>query len=593
MKRRNLFLSLISSVLVAVAIVTVTIVTVIQPKKKNNQGGPVVTPIVDVEEVVDNSQYENENEFERDGSEEYPFLIYSAESFINLVSEYGGKEDRVITKAVTEKKVVDGKEVEVLKRDSEGYVIFEKVLDENGKETYGVYNFELVKDIQFTGVEFETLFNDGTSFKGNIDGKGFALSNISINVTTENLESKFSFDKSLEDANGNVIGANRFARIGIFGEMSGSKIKNLIIDKLIVNVDKEVYGFISNAKYKESKVPFAELSVGGLAAVATNVTLEKVNIEASVAGSSYINNLISINNAVGGVVAVAENVKMTESKVDVAISANAGTDYLVGGVAGYGREVEITKTDIATDIGSSFSNGLIMAGVFGYARTFTGSELNVDFVANETAGEAARKEYVAKLTSDSNGDACLAKAGEMSTLAGLVGILRADNSTQETTLTNIKVNSDVDFDGMFAGAIFDVYSANKTTFGLVELKNIIVNANVNVLAVHAFARQLVATTVSYDNTSEKGYCNIKVTGNVEFEKYTGTVIVKNVLGESSVQTVTYHGASILAATDLKYVSGTFKDLFIEASSDVDAVLQKGIAGISIKIGAFGSYKVVD
>ena len=35
MKRRNLFLSLISSVLVAVAIVTVTIVTVIQPKKKN------------------------------------------------------------------------------------------------------------------------------------------------------------------------------------------------------------------------------------------------------------------------------------------------------------------------------------------------------------------------------------------------------------------------------------------------------------------------------------------------------------------------------------------------------------------------------
>ena len=151
----------------------------------------------------------------------------------------------------------------------------------------------------------------------------------------------------------------------------------------------------------------------------------------------------------------------------------------------------------------------------------------------------------------------------------------------------------VDFDGVFAGAIFDVYSTNKAAFGLVELHNIIVTADVNVLAVHGFARQLVATTVTYDNTDAEGYYNIKITGNVNFEKYAGTIYVTDILsGETTLQVVEYHAATILVATDVKYVECSYKDLFIQASSDIDATLQSGINGMSIRVGAFGSYNKI-
>ena len=88
MKRRNLFLSLISSVIVAVAIVTVTICSVI-PKKKTQQGGNqvITTPIVDVN---DTKKYEDMNLNERDGSEAKPYVLYSAESFVDMLEDFGG-----------------------------------------------------------------------------------------------------------------------------------------------------------------------------------------------------------------------------------------------------------------------------------------------------------------------------------------------------------------------------------------------------------------------------------------------------------------------------------------------------------------------
>ena len=281
---------------------------------------------------------------------------------------------------------------------------------------------------------------------------------------------------------------------------------------------------------------------------------------------------------------------MQDQDCRTADHCNSGKDYLVGGVAGYGYNVEVNKSEISTNIETTASRNLIMAGVFAYARAFDGSDLNVNFALAETASQQVRDAYIKNLTTDNKGNACYADAGKMSLIAGIVATLRANDSTQETNLSNINVNSNVDFDGVFAGAIFDVYSKNKATFGLVELHNIIVTADVNVLAVHGFARQLVATTVTYDNTDAEGYYNIKITGNVNFEKYVGTIITTDLLtNESSVKTVTYHAATIFTANEVKYVEGRYKDLFIQASSDIDATLQTGINGLSIRIGAFGSY----
>lgn len=552
MKRRNLFLSLISSIVVAVAIVTVTVCSVI-PKKKNQQNGKpgITTPIADVK---DYTQYENANLYERDGSVERPYVLYSAESFVSILEEFGGIE--------------------------------------------GI-NFEVVENIDFAGFNyageankgFVTLFNRGIPFRGNINGNGFTLSNISINVTTENLESDFSYSYA----------GNRYSRIAIFGEMRGSTIENLNIGKLNVNVAPEVNGFISEAKYDLSKGPFAEMVVASVAGIARNVTLTGVDIEANIAGSTYINNAVSGNNAIGGVVAVASNFEMNalvnedneivkKSEINVSIETNAGSKFLVGGISAYGTNVEVSNSEISVEIKSSASRIVTLAGMFAYARTFDASDVNVNFTVKETLSQVERDSYISNLTTDSNGQECLAKASDMSTVAGLVGILRANDSTQETNITNVNVNSNIDFDGMFAGVVFDVYSSSKTTFKLVEFKNVIVTADVNALVVHGFARQLVATTVSYDIPADTtGYYNIKLTGNVRFDRYTGVINVKGLDGNIKQSTVTYNGATILSATDIKYANCSYKDLYIQASEGIDSVLQNGFNGISIRVGAFGKY----
>ncbi len=572
MKRRNLFLSLISSVLVAIAIVTVTIVTVIQPKKKNEQGGQVVTPIGDVNET---KKYQNMNEFERNGSEEYPYVIYSAESFVDMLTKFGG-ERRLVTKPVTEIVEVDGKQVETVKKDSDGYVIFEKVVDENGNNVYDVYNFELVKSIDFSEMDYVTLFNNGKAFIANIDGNDFSLNNISMNVTKNNIDSDFSYRSGL----------NRYARIAIFGEMNGSEIKDLNINNLNVNVANDVYGYVSN----ESYAMYAEMVTSTLAGVANDVTLSNVDIDGRVAGSSYIDANVSGNNAVGGVAAIANNFTMTDSKVNVAIAANSGNDYLVGGVAGYGKYVVVNNSEVSVDVATTFSRRLVVAGMFAYAKAFEASNVNVNLTVSETAKQSDRDAYVKELTANSTK---LAEAAKMSKVAGIVAVLRANDSTQETTLTNINVNANVDFDAMFAGAVMDVYSTNKTTFGLVELHNVIVTADVNVLAAHAFARQLVATTVSYDKVTSDDYYNIKLTGDVKLAKYTGRINVYNILTNSyDIETVTYEALTALSATDYKYVKGSYKDLYIQASENIDELFETGPVGASIRVNAFGGYKVV-
>ena len=118
--------------------------------------------------------------------------------------------------------------------------------------------------------------------------------------------------------------------------MRGSTIENLNIGKLNVNVAPEVNGFISEAKYDLSKGPFAEMVVASVAGIARNVTLTGVDIEANIAGSTYINNAVSGNNAIGGVVAVASNFEMNalvnedneivkKSEINVSIETNAGS----------------------------------------------------------------------------------------------------------------------------------------------------------------------------------------------------------------------------------------------------------------------------
>ena len=585
MKRKNLFLSLISSILVAVAIVTLTVFSVIKPKTNNKDGVPgaeninINNGVSDKDDLA--TKYDLENKFNRNGSEEYPYIIYSADNFKTWISQLGG-EKRLVTVPVTEEIIDENGETKTVnKLDEYGHLVFVKVLDENEKDTYDVNHFELVNDIDFNGVEYKTLFNNGKAFIGKIDGNGYALKNITINVNEKNFETDFSFVKD----------GNRYSRIALFGETKGAVIKDITIDNLKVSVPSIVYSYISAAKY-EIENPYAEMVVAGVSAYATNTTLSNVTLNADVDGSSYFINDVDkdgnylAENAMGGVVAVAENLIIEKSKINVKVSANAGGEYLVGGIAAYGTTAKVANSTINVEMSTSYSRRLTMAGMFAYGRSLDVKDTKVNFTLKEIAGTDARNAYVASLTKDGK-----AKASEMPTAAGLVAVLRANNDAQKTKISNVKVTSNIDFDCIYAGAVLDVYSTDAFNKALVTLSDIVVDASANVLALHGIARQLVATTVTYSEDARiEGYCNVKLAGDVKLSVYE-VQINSTTTDNRDVMTILVATKEVDDKTGVNYIAFSWSDLYVEISSNLNSKLVLGDA-IAALIKSFGSFKVV-
>ena len=578
MKRKNLFLSLISSILVAVAIVTVTIVSVVQPKSKNAgklpDAGNININRPEDETLDQATLYDLENTYNRNGSAEYPYIIYSADNFISMLSDRGDVR-RVVTKPVTETVVgEDGQTITVAKKDENGHIIFEAVLDANGDNTYDVNHFELVNDIDFSGVDYVTLFN-GSSFIGKFNGNGYSIKNITINVDENNYATNFSFERS----------GNKYARVALFGETNGAVIENLTIDALNVNVSNVVYNSIRAAEYGI----YVELMVAGVAGYAKDTTLSNVTLNANVVGSNFAvedvdgNGNYIAENAMGGVVAVAENLTLDKTNVNVDVTVNAGSFYYVGGIAAYGRTAKVAESNIDVEIITTASRKLSMAGMFAYGRKLDIQDTNVNFTLTDTADAQTRSDYVASLTKDG-----IAKSADMSTAAGLVAILRANDDTQKTLISNVKVTSNVDFDCIYAGAILDAYSTSDKTMEankqLITLSDIIVDVQANALAIHAFARQLVATTITYSADAKvDGYYNIKIVGNAKLTEYETKI--------NASTSVTREAVTILTAADKSFMNYNYSDLYIQVSSSVNSSLMNGFDRWSIVAKSF-DYKVI-
>lgn len=554
MKRKNLFLSLISSIVVAIAIVTVTIVSVVSPKSgKNNGNGPIVDNINISDVNAKDAEYELENKLNRDGSEELPYIIYSVESFNKLLSQYGSK-NRVVRTPVTEL-VVDenGEAVSQYKRDENGRIVFEDVLDGDNKNTFGVYNFELVCDIDFANSEFVTLFNDGTSFIGNIDGKNFSLKNISINVTEENFESNFTYNVSLD----------KIAHIAVFGNTKGATINNLVVDKLTVNVADEVYSAIVEGRINSATGSIAEVQVAGLIANAKDTEISNLKMNAVVTGSTY---KVQIKNkytrAISGVAAYADGLTIRNSEIDVEVKINAGETYYAAGVSAVAFNSTIADSKVNASVEATYSRRLVIAGVFAYAKGIEVSGVEVNFNLTETAGEEERNGYVSALKDvDTNDTVVLTKA------AGVAAEIIANDDTQKSVIENTKVFANIDFDCVFSGLVSDVYSTNKIDNSLVTIKNFNIDMNVNVLAFHAIARQLVATNVTVEEGSlVEGY-NIVVNGSAKLEKYLSNGNLRD-------------GATIFTAVERNvggayYVTWENSMFFIKVSKSAQEAISKG------------------
>lgn len=444
MKRKNLFLSLISSIVVAVVIVTVTIVSVASPKKKNN----TVNPGSNIN-FVDNTKYEEENK-NRDGSAEKPYLIYSAESYNDMLSTYGSKNRY----------------------------------------------FELAEDIDFTGVEYVTLFNATEPMNSTINGNGHSLNNITIHATKDNIN-KFSF--------------NTYARVAMFGWMENAKVSNLVISNLNVTVDEDVYEYVAN--FKEGHT-YVEVVASSIAYIARNTTFDNVTLNSKVTGFVYTVGE-DVENSFGGVVTVAESLTITNSNINTEIDVNGGSGFNIGGIAGYGRIATVKDSNIDVKVALSSENRVYVGGVFSYGRTLDIENVNVNVDIKSKDSQEVRNAFINGIDTDEND--LLDNGDGVSSGAGIVVVIRADDETQKSTFKNIKVTSNVDADIIYSGAFLDTWTINPSNTGLITIEDVIVDVNADVIALHGLSRDLGAATIIYSQEAkaQEGYFNIRMAGSVK------------------------------------------------------------------------------
>ena len=458
MKRRNLFLSLICSVILTVALATFTIVSVVKPNKNgqnDNQSTNVSTSVSDTKP--------NLNE-DRDGSADLPYLIYDIESFNHYVGNYGHAD------------VANGEEI---------------------------CHYELADDIDFAGTNFKTLFNQGKAFNGKIDGKGFALKNISINVNKDNFV-EFAY-KSAEDA-------NRYnAHIAIFGAIENAEIKDVKITGISVNIAEDVYAFVSSAEFAETYGDAVnEITVSTFAAIAKD-SIVSVEVEGQINADAYgiyAENHVQGYNAVGGVVAVANGSTISNTKVAVEFNSGAPVEgesknYFVGGVAGYAYHTTIKDVTVDFDVNATYEQAIYVAGVAGYAFDAEIENVNVKLDAVEI-GERKKVQ---------NGDTI--NIENYTWVAGAVAIIKADASNK-TNVTNVTINANVDIDVVYAGVVVEVWSTAGEK--CVKFTDVVVASHVNVLEAFGFARDVAdcefsLTRTEVDIENEAVY-NVKLTGKV-------------------------------------------------------------------------------
>ena len=460
MKRRNLFLSLICSIILTITLVTFTVIGILpNAGKDGNKGqnaGNVNNP--GAEEVVIPVDINKD----ADGTAEKPYYLYSAETFDTLIREHGAE---------------------------------------------GAY-FELYTDIDFAGVDFVPYFNQDVAFNGHIIGNGKSLKNISIEVSKDNFDA-FIY----EDETDRVFDAH----IGVFGTMEDAEIDDVIFDGLTIAVADDVYStYVPSGGFATEKgFAMRELTVGSVASIATNTTFNKVVVNSVVdagAYAVYVDNYAAGYNAVGAVVAVSDGSTFDGLVVKATVIADSGKNYFIGGVAGYAYDTTVKASKINLAVTNHYEQVLYIGGVAGFAKTASIEGVEVTLSVDEINVNDRYVTGINKAIDES----------KTTWVAGVFAVVRANAVAEASTITDVKVVADVDIDAIYAGAIVEVRStvANLKTV-LVTVKDLIVDAKINVLK--AYGAFKVSNYISVEMTKtevdalNEAVFNIRMIGSVILE----------------------------------------------------------------------------
>lgn len=326
-----------------------------------------------------------------------------------------------------------------------------------GIETEEYYHYSQRCDLDLSSYEsWVPLGKLTTPFNGSYNGNGFAIRNMNINITKDNISDYVDNAQTAGSGNGSMLTAGFFGFVGnpLGGEIA--EIKNLnVIDATVQTTEIEAKSGTANnesAEYRES-LNLTQSYVGVLAGYVINSNIEgNSNVVSSVINSSlYCDDTTSTKAGVSAFIggASSSNIKGYEivssitSKNAGTVKANGTSYYYYGttiaGILARNYNSNISDMVVQMEVSAKNYENTVVAGAVGYIINSTNAtEVSIKNVQINNL-------YVSMTTASYFSDKC-------GIVAGAVGA----NFNSLCTLENIAVNNIVVYanrTGQVAGLI--------------------------------------------------------------------------------------------------------------------------------------------
>ena len=206
----------------------------------------------------------------------------------------------------------------------------------------------LMNDLDFDGVDYMPI----PLFSGILDGQGYTIKNLTINLSEESLE----------------------PNVGLFGQLSSASIRNLNVDRLTINA------------------PIEMVSVGSIAGRSLNSTLENIAIT-----NAELNSGFNAGGLIGTIEPLDPWAEVLESnEVQINHTSFNGTikgGYQVGGLIGSinnSSYVSISKSYTKGFLSATDNAGFMIGEILSSAVEFTDSysKMNLNYIEEENSQPA-------------------------------------------------------------------------------------------------------------------------------------------------------------------------------------------------------------
>lgn len=206
----------------------------------------------------------------------------------------------------------------------------------------------LMNDLDFGGVDYRPI----PLFSGTLDGQGYTIKNLTINLSEESLE----------------------PNVGLFGQLSGASIRNLNVDRLTIDA------------------PIEMVSVGSIAGRALNSTLENIAIT-----NTELNSGFNAGGLIGTIEPLdpwAEVLEPNEVQINqISFNGMIKGGYQVGGLIGSINNsslVSISTSYTKGFLGATDNAGFMIGEILSSAVEFTDSysKMNLNYIEDENSQRA-------------------------------------------------------------------------------------------------------------------------------------------------------------------------------------------------------------